>query len=147
MIGSHLHSFLLSQVFGLYFVIISVIFLSRASYYKNLMAKAKGPGIDVMINGLLFLLISLFFVVMHNIWTLHPRVAVTVVCWFFFIRSVLWLSAPTRMFNFVKKIWAGNAHRYMFTLLFLFGIYFMTRGFYLFMKEAGTTPLWIFTSS
>ena len=137
MLGSHLHSFLFSQVFGLYFVIMSIIFISRADYYKALIAKIKTPGSGVMMTSALCLFIGLFLVVMHNIWEFKPRVVVTIVCWLFVIKSVLWLASPERMLKLAKKMWKGKGHVVMCVVMLFFGIYMMTRGFYLFMETEG----------
>lgn len=144
MLGSHLHSFLLSQLFGLYFVIISIVFLSRADYYKKLIAKVKAPDIAVMMHSALCLFLSIVLVVVHNIWVLQPRVLVTILCWLFLIRSVCWLVAPEFMLERIKKIWAGKTHYYLSVFFLFFGMYLMTRGFYIFMEKAGVTPTWMF---
>ncbi len=133
----NLHSFLFSQVFGLYFVIMSIILISRAEYYKELVGKLKKPGAGVMVGASLSLFIGLFLVVTHNIWALQPRVVVTMICWLFVIKSVLWLSAPERMLKMAKKVWSGKRHYYVCIFMLILGVYMMARGFYIFMAEAG----------
>ncbi len=137
MLGSHLHSFLLSQVFGLYFVIMSIIFMSRADYYKALISNIKKTGPGMVMTSSLCLFIGLFLVAMHNIWDLKPHTIITVICWFFVIKSVLWLAAPEHMLNLVKKIWKGRGHTVMCMIILFIGIYLMTRGFYLFLEKEG----------
>mgnify|MGYP005674654175 CR=1 FL=1 len=137
MLGSHLHSFLFSQVFGLYFVIMSIILISRADYYKALIAKIKAPDLTIMMISALCVFIGLFFVVMHNIWEFKPRVIVTIMCWLFVIKSVLWLTSPERMLKLLKKMWKGKGHVVICTIMLFVGIYLMARGFYLFMETDG----------
>ena len=140
-----MHSFLFSQVFGLYFVIMSIILLSRADYYKALIGKLKKPGSGIVMTASLSLFIGLFLVVTHNIWTFQPRVVVTIICWLFVIKSVLWLVAPERMLRGFQKIWAGNGHYILTVSGIIIGVYMMTRGFYLFMERAGDLPMRIFS--
>lgn len=144
MIGSALHSFIFAQVFGLYFVIMSIILLSRADYYKTMIKKLKAPTSGGVIAASLWLFVSLFLVVMHNIWVAGPRTYITLICWLFLIRSVLWLAAPERMLHTLKKVWAGKAHYVICVILLVIGVYLMIRGFYLFIDDAGALPLGIF---
>jgi|GEM_PF-603232 len=141
--GSLLHSYIVAQVFGLYFVIVSVIFLSRADYYKALFKKQKAPGLEATWHGIMFLMPAILLVVTHNIWELSPRIGVTVISWMFLIRSILFLAAPVRVYNWMKKLWSGNGHRVLFSFLLFLGIYFMSRGFYLFAKLTGNSPEWM----
>ncbi|MDF1678409.1 MAG: hypothetical protein P1U32_06930 [Legionellaceae bacterium] len=135
MIGSYFHSFLFSQVFGLYFVIMSIILLSRADYYKEMIANLKTLGIGSMMAASLALFIGLFLVVLHNIWVLQPRVLVTILCWAIVIKSVMWLCIPVRMLEMLQKMWAGRGHYYACVVMFLLGVFMMARGFYLFMQN------------
>ncbi|MCH9756923.1 MAG: hypothetical protein K0U37_07020 [Gammaproteobacteria bacterium] len=141
MIGSHFQSFLFGQVFGLYFVIMSIIFLSRADYYKALIAKLEAPASGVMMSASIFLFIGLFLVLVHNLWLFKPVVMVTVICWLFVIKSVLWLAAPERMFKMTQKLWAGKGHYYLFSFMLVLGVFMMARAFYLFMAETGSLPM------
>jgi hypothetical protein len=141
MIGSPLHSFIFAQVFGLYFVTIAIILISRADYYKALVKKLKAPPSGIAMTASLSLFVSLFLVVMHNIWILGPRVYITIICWFFLLKSVLWLAAPERMLGLIKKMWAGKGHYVVCVLMIIVGMYMMIRGFYLFMDDAGASLL------
>jgi hypothetical protein len=137
MMNPSLHSFLFAQVFGLYFVIMSIIFLSQASYYKTMIANLKIPPPGIMISASMSLFVSLFLVVMHNIWIWGPRVYITLICWLFLIKSVLWLAAPERMLQLLKKLWAGRGHYVACVVMMILGMYMMVRGFYLFMNDSG----------
>ncbi|MDX2346480.1 MAG: hypothetical protein QNK11_06400 [Legionella sp.] len=141
MIGSYFQSFLFAQVFGLYFVIMSIILISRADYYKVMIGKLKTPGPGLMMTASLSLFVSLFLVVVHNIWVFGPRVYVTIICWLFLIKSVCWLAAPERMLAMAKKLWAGRGHYVISVIVFIIGIYMMVRGFYVFMLDAGALPM------
>ena len=137
MMNPSLHSFLFAQVFGLYFVIMSIIFLSQANYYKTMIGKLKTPPPGIIMSASLSLFLSLFLVVMHNIWIFGPRVYITLICWLFLIKSVLWLAAPERMLHLLKKTWEGRGHYIACVFMMIVGMYMMVRGFYLFMDDSG----------
>jgi hypothetical protein len=144
MIDSDFHSFLFAQVFGLYFVIMAIILISRADYYKEMIAKLETPGPGIMMVSSLWLLLSLFLVVTHNIWLFGPRVYITIICWFFMVRSVLWLASPERMLYITKEIWKGRGHYILCVAMIVVGVYMAIRGFYLFVENAGALPLGVF---
>jgi hypothetical protein len=137
MLGSSLHSFLFAQVFGLYFVIMSIIMISQADYYKAMIGKLNAPPPGMMMTASLSLFVSLFLVVTHNIWIFGPRVYITLICWLFLIKSVLWLAVPEKMLQMLKKLWAGRGHYVVCVVMMIVGMYMMIRGFYLFMNHSG----------
>lgn len=141
MIGSQLHTFLFSQVFGLYFVILAIIFLSRAEYYRAMIPKLKAPAPGTAMIASLSLFIGLILVTVHNIWVFQPRVLVTILCWLFLIKSILWLAAPERMLKIAQKMWSSNGHYFCSVTMLVVGVFMMIRGFYLFMQSSGGFPM------
>ncbi len=67
MFGSTLQSFLLAQMFGLYLVIQAIILLSRASYYRALVASVKNPGFAIWAASSITLMLGIFLVLIHNL--------------------------------------------------------------------------------
>jgi hypothetical protein len=131
MIGSTFQSYLFAQAFGLYFVIMAVMLLSRENYYRNKLTQE--PSYPSFLSCSLALFISILLVLLHNVWVFQPRVAVTIVCWLFLIRSVLWLSMPERMFELTKKVCLGKRYYVLIILMMLVGIAMMVRGSYLYV--------------
>jgi len=133
MIGSPFQSYLFAQAFGLYFVIMAVILLSRKNYYRNrLMQKPTYPS---LLSCSLSLFIAILFVLLHNIWVMQPKVYVTLVCWLFLIRSILWLSIPERMFAFSKKIYSGKGYYLLIAFMLFMGVMLMAKGSYLYIMK------------
>lgn len=136
-----LQSFLLAVVFGLYFVIMAIVFLSRADYYKKLLAASKAPSAGTTMTTSLGLLVTLFFLTMHNFWGFNPRTGVTILCWLSVIYFVLWLAIPEAMHQRMKKIGSGKGYYVACTVMIFLGILVIMRSFYLVMEITGATPL------
>lgn len=134
MLGSPLHSYLLAQAFGLYFIILSIIFLSRENYYRQVLQQQPYPS---FLSCSLSLFISIFLILIHNIWVFAPRVMVTIVCWAFFLRTILLISYPEYMSAWIKKICAGRGYYVGLGLMGLLGILMLTRGTMLFVALKG----------
>ena len=137
MFDSPLYSFLLAQIFGLYLVIQAVILLSRASYYRALMASIKDPGFAIFAVSSIRLILGIVLVLIHNRWVIGPVVYVTMMCWLVLIKSVLWLASPERMLALSKKICAGNMYYPTILCMAVAGALFMVRGFFVFMLWKG----------
>lgn len=127
------HSFVLAQVFGLYLLVMVVVLLSRASFYKELVQRMEPHSPGLIVGGSFGLMLGLLLVVIHNIWVLEPRVAVTIVSWIILIKSILWLAFPECMTSATKKVYSGIGYYIMILIFLVVGIFFMTKGFYLYL--------------
>ena len=135
MFGTVFDSFLLSQIFGLYLIISSIIMLSRANFYRHLVRYIDLQHGTLIIGASFGLLLGLFLVDAHNIWILKPRVVVTLFCWFILIQSLLWLSIPEKMLVLVKRVYAGVGYYVLVYAMLVIGIGLVGRGLYLFLKH------------
>ena len=133
MLGSLLYSFFLSQIFGLFLVITSILMLSRVEFYRKLVHDMKPDNSIIIVGGTIGLLLGLCLVDIHNIWVLKPRIVVTILCWIILIKSLLWLSAPEKMLSMTKKLYAGIGYYILVLFTTLFGVVLMARGFYLYI--------------
>lgn len=132
MLGTILHSLIFAEVIGLYLMITSIIFLSRADYYRAIIAKMKNGDHAIAIGSSVTLLFGLTFVVMHNIWSATPATLVTAVCWLIVVKALLWLSVPEFMIRSIKRIAKTRAYFVVVSLAGLLGIVMLSRGYYLF---------------
>jgi len=128
--GAFFHSFLIAQVFGLYLVILAVIMLGQAKYYRALIATMEEKSISMFSSTLVWLLIGLFLILIHNLWVLEPRVLVTLLGWIIVVKSVFWLAAPKSMMRFSKKVCAGSGYYISAIITGIFGVLLMTKGFH-----------------
>ena len=90
MLESGKDSLLLLVVFASYLLIMGLVLLSRATYYRTLIATMKDTGYTTYMGASIGLLIGLFLVLSHNFWAFDARVLVTVLCWIVLIKSILY---------------------------------------------------------
>lgn len=125
------HSFLLSQVLGLYLIIMAVSIMSRAKHIRDIVNRLDPNSFSVFASASGMLLFGLFAVTIHNYWSWHPFVLVTIVCWLILIRAVLWLAFPEKMIKITKKV-VNGAGCYVVTIVALIvGVLLLSRGTYL----------------
>ena len=135
MLGTILHSLIIAEVIGLYLMITAIIMLSRADYYRAMIAKIKNGDHAIPIGSSITLFFGLTLVVMHNVWSVAPPTLVTVVCWLVVIKSLLWLSVPEFMIRTVKRMAKTRAYFVTVSLYGLLGIVMLSRGYYLFSSS------------
>lgn len=133
MVGHAMHSLVLAQLFGLYLVIMAVVFASRASYYRALVQKLK-PDMGLTISATYGLLLGLFLVIIHNTWVLGPEIFITIIAWIVLLKSLFWLGMPERMLRMTQKLFASHFYYVVMLITGLIGVILMANGFYLFMR-------------
>ena len=130
MFSTLFHSVILAQFLGLAMVITSIILLSRAQFYRDMLKSTKPDSGAVCLSSYVGLLLGIFLVVVHNLWVPGFRTVVTVICWIILIRSILWLSFPEKSLELTKKVFAGPMFYVTYVIIFLVGIFLVARGFY-----------------
>ena len=132
MFDSHIESLFLVELFGLYLVILSLVFLSRADHYRAIILNTAEDSYFHLISRSISLFIGITLVLAHNIWVMQPRVFVTIGCWLFLLKAILWLAAPEKMLYFLRKLCAGRGFYYLAVAFGLIGVVFITRGFHIY---------------
>lgn len=133
MLNSPLHSYLLAEAFGLYFIIMSIVLLSRENYYRKLMTQT--PRYPSLLSCSLSLFISILLVLVHNLWVAEPRVIVTVVCWAFLLRNVMLIAYPEWVFGAIRKVCAGKMYYFILFVMAALGVILLLRGSVLFFSR------------
>lgn len=133
MFSAFFHTVIIEQIFGLYLLIMAIIFLSRVKFYREVVHNMKASSGSVFFSSSFGLMLGLFLVVIHNFWVWEPRVIVTILCWLVLVRAVIWLALPEKMVESTKKIAAGSGYYVVAIIMAIIGIYLMTRGFYLYI--------------
>lgn len=136
MFGELFHSYVLSQVFGLYLLFMAVILLSRTTYYRMLVKDMPVQSPGLLTSASYGLMLGLLLVVIHNTWVWEPRVLVTLIAWFIVIKSLLWLAFPEKMLACTQKAVASHFYYVIIALMFIMGILMLTKGFYFFIPGA-----------
>ncbi len=130
---SQLHTLFFAQSMGLYLVIVGIIMLARAPYYKEMLTHLKAGSASIVVGASFGLILGISLVLVHNIWVLESEVLVTLVAWFLLIKSVLWLGFPEAMVSYSKKFYSDAGYYFVAGLALIIGIILMAHGFYLFM--------------
>ena len=102
-------SFLYANLIGTYFILISVIFLSRRVYYQTLMMESKPSAFSFMTIGLVLIFLGILFIHYHNIWLLKPRLIITLMCWLVFIKGIILVMFPEWSLAKYKK-WVKSSY-------------------------------------
>jgi hypothetical protein len=133
MANPYLYSYILSQIFGVYLVIIAIIFASRADYYKSIINNINPNSFGVILGGASGLLLGIFLVTIHSIRGKFALDLLSVFFWFILIKSIFVLSFPEQVIAFNKKICSGNGYYVAVVIWALLGILLMANGYYLYM--------------
>lgn len=128
-----LHSLLISQVLGFYLLIVAIVMLTRADYYRNLMTNLHEGSHAIMIGATFSLIIGIILVLVHNLWVWDEEVIITVVAWLILIKSVLWLAFPEKMMAFSRTFYAGPGYYITAAIALVIGIILLAYGFYLYV--------------
>lgn len=126
LLHNSIHSLVIAQVLGMYFVIMALVMIARADHYRALIAKLQPDSGIVPLAASVGLVFGLLLVVVHNLWLWESEVVITVIAWLILIKSVLWLAIPERMVTFSRVIYSGNAYFIVAVITGLIGIALLT---------------------
>ncbi len=102
-------SLLLTKIFGFYFFIMAFVIFVRPielqEVYKDVM-QHRGT---MFIFSALGLLLGLFLVLIHNIWTFDARLAITIISWWILIKSILGLFFPKSLMQIGRTVSTRNS--------------------------------------
>lgn len=129
-----LHSLLFSQVLGFYLLIMAIVMLARADYYRSLMVNLKECTLAILVGACFSLIIGIILVLTHNIWVWQPEVIITVVAWLILIKSILWLSIPETMMKWGSSWYKGWGYYATAIISGVLGIILLSHGIYLFLN-------------
>jgi len=136
MFDSYIESLFLAELFGLYLVILSLVFLSRADHYRTIILNTAEDSYFHLLSRSISLFIGIILVLAHNKWVMQPRVFVTIGCWLFLLKAILWLAAPEKMLYFLRKLCAGRGFYYLAVAFGVIGVMLIIRGFHFFLIKA-----------
>ncbi|MDF1757518.1 MAG: hypothetical protein P1U74_04390 [Legionellaceae bacterium] len=132
-----IYSFGLSQLFGLFLLIIGVVFLSRQQYYRDVFANTKPNNPIIMLTAIFGLFLGIVFTGTHNIIVFERRSIVTILSWLVLINSICWLMLPEKMLRLTQKIMTGSGYTIVSLIISLSGFWLLIRGSEIFiMKNA-----------
>ena len=128
-------SFIMSQFFGLYMVIIAIIMLGRAKAYRQLVQKMDPQSGTVLLAGLIGLFLGMCFVGLHNVWVWAPIIYITLLSWMILILSLLWLVSPERMVLHTRKLFLSSGYYIVISAMLVSGLVLLFRGIYMYVTH------------
>ncbi len=87
-------TFFLAQFWGWLLVIVGLIFLLRPRVLLNEIAGLFKDRNYVLLTGWLAMILGLFTVILHNVWTADWRVVITVFGWLSLIKGIARMGFP-----------------------------------------------------
>ncbi|MDP3990052.1 MAG: hypothetical protein Q8Q01_02495 [archaeon] len=91
-------SILLARFWGLFLLILGLIFLIRKKLLKDIFIMSKDNSF-MLITGFMSLIVGLITLILHNLWALDWRVIVTIFGWLSLAKGIVRLGSP----NFTRK--------------------------------------------
>ncbi|BCA96469.1 hypothetical protein TUM19329_28300 [Legionella antarctica] len=134
MVREYFHTFILSQVFGVYLILLAIILASRARHYKKVLKNINPNGFGILVGGSFGLLLGLFLVTIHNFWDgQFATDLLSIFLWFILIKSILILSFPEKVITLSQKLYSGKGYYVMIIIMAVIGVILMANGYYLYM--------------
>ncbi|HLF67531.1 MAG TPA: hypothetical protein VI522_07945 [Gammaproteobacteria bacterium] len=122
-------SLLLAKFFAIYFLVVSLpLLFATDSFRERGKSLFDHPG-AMLLASIFTLILGIFLILVHNIWTQDWRLLVTILCWLTFIKGTLYLYC-SRTREFVKKHLNHNtAYRVSGIVSLLMALYLGYHGF------------------
>lgn len=132
---SVIYSLALSQLFGLFLLVVAIVGTSRQEYYRKVFADLKENNPIIMLTATAGMLIGIVLVGTHTIYGFNKRSYVTLFSWLIFVNSLFWLMMPEKMLSLTKKITSGKGYYVFLVLIGLTGFIFLLRGGEIFILQ------------
>lgn len=123
-------SFVLAQIFGLYFFTLGLVFLLNPERFQNIFKQVRNDPNFLFLGGIIAVLIGAVIVSVHNIWILAWPVLITILGWWSLIKGFLILSYPKFLDSFAFL--EGKSplfYRGLALLYVLLGLFLLYNGF------------------
>ncbi len=130
-------TFGLAHFFGLFIFILAVVLFSRKDYYCKIILNLKDDNPIIMLTATIGLLLGIILIGVHGGVFLQYRVLITILCWFVFINSLLWLMMPEKMLKLTKKMFKGRGFYIFISILLILGFLLVFRGSLIFITRFG----------
>lgn len=120
-------SIFLAKYFGLYFLLVSILFLLKPNQYKTVVEGFEQNPALVMFSGIITLMLGLFLVLIHTVLVPDWRLLITAICWLILIKGWCLLACPKSCLNYSKKFTKKKRHYwaiFFYVVLALVLLYF-----------------------
>ncbi|PIR37999.1 MAG: hypothetical protein COV34_02840 [Candidatus Zambryskibacteria bacterium CG10_big_fil_rev_8_21_14_0_10_42_12] len=123
-------SIFLSKIFGIWFLVIGIIFIWRRKTLMPVIEEFAGSRALLILIALLELFAGIALVTAHNIWEKDFRLVLTIISWWLVIEGVMYLMAPTKSIKKIFKRFNKPGWYISGSLLsIVLGVYLLNAGF------------------
>lgn len=122
-------SVIIAQTTGLFCFILSIFMLSCSKRFTDVSNNLEVDSPGLFFINVLTLLGACFLLVIHNNWETQYHVAISVVGWLLFAKSILWIIIPDEMIKFAKISTSPKNFTLVSLLTMLIGVFFLVCGF------------------
>ncbi len=144
MLSQGVITFVLTQLFGVYIIVMSIVLFIRAQSYRKLVQNMNPESGTIVLAGAFGLLLGIFFVGIHNLWVLEGYVLITMLCWLILIFSLLLLFVPELMVIWLRKLVLSRAYYFLIAFMIIFGFACVGKGMYMYVLLHTKTGLFNF---
>lgn len=130
------HSVVISQVLGLYMLIMSIIMIARAKYFREVILKVQPDDMLIVMSGTFTLFLGILLVTVHNHWVWDPTVLITIVSWLIFFKAICLLAFPKCTLSWSQRLYAGPGYYITLGIVFILGAILLAMGAYPFSAGA-----------
>ncbi len=121
-----LHTLLLSQVLGVYLIIMAAAMVNRVKFFRKIVSHLDAHNPSLFFFMPISLLAGLFLINIHGGWDYHPGVIITIIGWYILIRSVLFLISPEKVVECYQAFYAGVGYYYAVAICAVLGLILLT---------------------
>ncbi|STX51802.1 Integral membrane protein (PIN domain superfamily) [Legionella busanensis] len=127
-----LHSYIIEQVLGLYMLIMAIIMIARADYYRKVVRDLSADKNTVFVSAMFALIFGLIMVVIHNIWEWRFELLATIIAWVVLLKAIFWLALPEYMLALSRKVYKDNMYYVMAVIAGIIGIILLIHAYHSF---------------
>jgi uncharacterized membrane protein YfcA len=122
----------LTQFFGIFLVAIALSMALRRKMMMNIIHGVFGNRGVTYLWGLVMLLIGLFIILNHFLWSNLPEIVISVLGWLILIEALMYMFLSKKAFTKIeKKLTKSKLHKLLVTVQFIAGLYLVYVGFFL----------------
>ncbi|MFT7557346.1 MAG: hypothetical protein ACI83D_000009 [Planctomycetota bacterium] len=122
----------LTQFFGIFLVAIALSMALRRKMMLRIIHDVFGNRGVTYVWGTVMLIISLFIILNHFLWTNLPEIVVSVLGWLMLVESLMYIFLRKKAFiKMEKKFTKSKIYSALLVLNFIAGLYLVYVGFFL----------------
>lgn len=119
----------LSKLLGFFITILTVFILTNKKKFALLATQVLASLPVLMVSGCCSVLLGLYVVLTHNLWTLDSKLVVTLVGWIILLQGILRIFSPAFFIEGTKNFIEKERFYLIAWIWFLLGIYLLYTGF------------------